>query len=143
MEVSCEFKAWGHPNIRASHPTTLEITRESSLTPRGDCIIAVKAELGAAGLPENLKRLLRISESNVTLEISVEGLSFRVVGKGCPKLTLNHPTDLVVRKSSYTCPRTLMIHANRAAADMPRRMVEALRREAQALIKIRVEKPCI
>lgn len=139
MEVFCEFKAWGHPNVRATHPTTLELTKEARLTPRGDCIVAVKAQLAAASLPAGLKRLVRRGGSTVTLELEVEGLHFQVKGVGSRRLTLTHPADLVVRKSGYTCPRTLMIHADKAAADMPRKMVEALKAEASVQVRIKVK----
>ncbi|HID18145.1 TPA: DUF371 domain-containing protein [Candidatus Bathyarchaeota archaeon] len=138
MEVFCEFKAWGHPNVRATHPTTLELTREARLTPKGDCIVAVKAQLAAAGLPADLKRLVRREGSTVTLELEVEGLRFQVKGLGSPRLTLTHPSDLVARKSGYACPRTLMIHADKAAADMPRKMVEALKAEVSVQVRIKV-----
>ncbi|RLI33421.1 DUF371 domain-containing protein, partial [Candidatus Bathyarchaeota archaeon] len=49
-----------------------------------------------------------------------------------------HPSDLVVRKSSYICPRTLMIHADKAAADLPRKMVEALKRAATVTVELTV-----
>lgn len=138
LEVFCEFKAWGHPNVRATHPTTLELTREARLTPKGDCIVAVKAQLAAAGLPADLKRLVRREGSTVTLELEVEGLRFQVKGLGSPRLTLTHPSDLVARKSGYACPRTLMIHADKAAADMPRKMVEALKAEVSVQVRIKV-----
>ncbi len=138
-EVSCKFHAYGHPNITATHPTTLELTREACLTPRGNCIVAVKAQLSALTLPQSLKRLVRRGSSTVVLELEVEGLRFQVKGLGSPKLVLTHPTDLVVRKSGYTCPRTLMIHADKAAVDLPRKMVEALKNEAEVLVCIKVE----
>ncbi|RLF17024.1 MAG: DUF371 domain-containing protein, partial [Thermoprotei archaeon] len=40
MEIVEEIIAWGHPNIRALHRSTMEITKEPYVTPRGDCIIA-------------------------------------------------------------------------------------------------------
>ena len=133
------FKAKGHPAIRATHPTTLEITREDRLTPRGDCIVAVSSEYAAASLPEKLKRLIRKDGSTVLLELEVEGLRFTVKGEGGSRLTLTHPTDLVARKSSHVCPRTLMIHADKAAVDMPRVMVEALKHEPTILVSIKVK----
>ncbi len=135
-ELLEEFCAWGHRNIRATHPTTLEITKEDRLTPRGDCIVAVKAEKGALDLKEEVKRAIRSEGAKVTLELEVEGLKFTVQGLGCSRLTLTHPTDLVVRKSSFTCPRTLMVNADRSAADIPRSMVEALRLEKRVLVRI-------
>ncbi|HID73268.1 TPA: DUF371 domain-containing protein [Candidatus Micrarchaeota archaeon] len=42
--------ARGHPNIRAEHETTFEVTTEPSLTPRGDCIVGVQADKAASDL---------------------------------------------------------------------------------------------
>ncbi|HIG98004.1 TPA: DUF371 domain-containing protein, partial [Candidatus Woesearchaeota archaeon] len=38
------FTAHGHPNILATHRTTLEITKDSELTTRGNCVVAVAAD---------------------------------------------------------------------------------------------------
>jgi len=137
-KATLRFQARGHPAVRATHPTTLEITREEALTPRGDCIVAVASPYGALNLPENLKRLLKTPGSKVQLKLEVEGLTFTVRGEGHPTLPLTHPSDLVVRKSSYICPRTLMIHADKAAADLPRKMVEALKRAATVTVELTV-----
>jgi hypothetical protein len=137
-EASEEFYAWGHRNIQATHSTTLEITKESELTSRGNCIVAVKAEKGALDLKDKLKQLIKNENSKVTLELEAGGLIFKVQGSGCSKLTLTHPTDLVVRKSSFICPRTLMVMADKAAADIPRNLISFLRRGRKVLVRIRV-----
>lgn len=63
---------------------------------------------------------------------------FEVHGKGAKELELSHPTDIVCRKSSYICQRTLMIDADKAACDVPRRMVEMLKDPAKT-IRIELE----
>jgi len=47
--------AYGHGKIRATHPNTLEITKEGELTERGDCIIAVNSSKGALELDAKFK----------------------------------------------------------------------------------------
>jgi len=121
------IKAYGHPNIRATHRSTLEITKEESLTPRGDCIIAVKADKGLYELSDEFKRVVGREGSKIKLIIEVGGLKEEITGFGSPKLTLSHPTDIVCRKSSYTCDRTLMIKANKAAIDIDRKIVKKLK----------------
>jgi len=140
-ELFEEFYAWGHRNIRATHPTTLEITRDAELTSRGDCIVAVRAEKGALDLKDSLKKLIRTENSKITLELKAGELSFKVQGLGSSKLTLTHPTDLVVRKSSFTCPRTLMVKADKSAADIPRSIIKILRLGRRVLVRIRVKPP--
>ena len=122
-------RARGHPNVRATHPTTLEITREEHLTPRGDCIVAVGADKGARDLSEAFKRAAREQGARITITIEVPSRGLRAVihARGHPGLTFEHPTDLVVRKSDFVCGRTVAIRADKAARDLPRELVEALR----------------
>lgn len=123
------IRARGHPNVRATHPTTLEITREEHLTSRGDCIVAVGADKGARDLSEAFKRAAREPGARITITIEVPARGLRAVirARGHPGLTFKHPTDLVVRKSDFVCGRTVAIGADKAARDLPRELVEALR----------------
>jgi len=127
MRIVELLQASGHPRIRASHPTTLEITKDTYLTERGDCIVATHASKGAADLSPEFSRLIRSNKTHVTLTIRVANRSETITGRGDRRLTLTHPTDLVARKSSYVCARTLMVQADRSASDLGRRFVEALR----------------
>ena len=132
------FYARGHKNIKATHKTTLEITKEDYLTPRGDCIIAVGAEIGLNELPQELKNKLKKDNSVVRLILEVEDKKEVVTGRGSSKLTLTHNTDMVCRKSGFTCSRTLMIHANKAAIDLSREFIEKIR-DPQRIIKVTIE----
>ena len=38
-----EILFYGHPNVRCLHQRTIEVTTDSHLTLRGDCIIGVRA----------------------------------------------------------------------------------------------------
>jgi hypothetical protein len=127
MEASETFRAFGHPNIRSRHRTTLMTTREAELTKRGDCIIAVRAEKGLSDLDPQLKALIRNRGARITFTLEVDGIQFEIKGRGDPRLTHTHPHDIVIRKSSYTCDRTLMIMANKAACDIPESLVEKLK----------------
>ena len=44
------FTCRGHPNIRAEHNRTIEFTKDSYLTERGDCIVGVSADFDPAEL---------------------------------------------------------------------------------------------
>jgi hypothetical protein len=128
------IKAWGHPNLRSSHRTTLMVTKDAELTARGDCIVAVKADKSLRDLDPQLKKAMRDSEAGITLTIDAGNLSFEVSGRGDPRLTLSHPTDIVVRKSGYICDRTVMIKADKASCDIPPSMIKALQDTKQAII---------
>ncbi len=126
MELAETFKAWGQSNVRSTHRTTLMVTRDEELTARGNCIVAVRAEKGPKDLDPRLKDLIRNSETRVTFTMEAGGSSFNVVGWGDPRLSLSDPKDIVIRKSGYTCGRTLMIGADKAACDIPLAFVKLL-----------------
>lgn len=124
MRISIPF--YGHENIRSLHPKTIEITTESHLTVNGDCIIGVNADCGCNDIPERMKLLLQNSKSNVDCTIMVKDFSFKVKGKGNDKLTLKNPQDIVIRKSSFVCPRTLATNCDTASDAIPRQMIKLL-----------------
>ena len=118
--------ARGHPMIKATHPTTLMITKDREVGPRGDCIVAVAADKAVADFDRAFKKSIKAGRPvKITFEV---GDALAVVnGFGHPDLALNHRTDIVVRKSAYKCGRTLAIGADKAAADLPRDIVSRLR----------------
>lgn len=116
----------GHPNISATHPTTLAVTRDSRVSRRGDCFVATSANKSLADFSLAFKSLASNPKAKITVEIKVEDLSERIMGVGDPRLIFSDPEELVIRKSRYACPRTLMLGADKAAADLPRGMVELM-----------------
>lgn len=131
----------GHPNVRSTHPTTIEITAETSLTPRGDCIVGVGAEGGCASLPDPVKAMLQREDSTVRITIRVGPNRFVVRGRGDPGLSLEHRTDVVIRKSGFLCPRTLAVGCDAASVDVPREMVGDLQRGMGGTLTIDVDAP--
>lgn len=127
MEITEIIFAHGHRNIEATHRSTLEITKETQLSKKGDCIVAVSADKATADLTPEFKQNLRKKNAKVTMLIEAEGVVEVVNALGSPKLILTHPTEMVVRKSSYVCRRTLAIKADKAACDLSRKLVEKLR----------------
>jgi uncharacterized protein len=117
----------GHALVRSSHPTTIEVTTETYLTENGDCIVGVGASKGCQLLDEKVKEGLRRPGSRVTLRFSVGAESFEVHARGDPRLRLDHPHDMVIRKSDFVSDRTLALGADAAARDVPRKMVALLR----------------
>ena len=118
-----EIQFSGHKNIRSNHKKTIEITKESHLTPRGDCIVGVNATSSCADLPPELKEKLKNYDTKVTLLIRVEDHEFVIDGKGHPCLTLTHSEDIVIRKSDFVCPRTLAVNCDKASDLLPRDLV--------------------
>ncbi len=119
--------AWGHQNVLAEHPNTLEITKDLDLTKSGDCVIAVGANKGLKALSNDFKRTCQNDAAEITLELRAGGLIECVQGCGSSKLTLSDPSEIVCRKSTHISDRTIMISANKAASDLRRDFVHLLR----------------
>ena len=116
----------GHPMVRALHPTTIEVTTEEDLTARGDCIIGVAADKGCEQLGEAARAAIRTAGARVRIKILVGGLQFVVKARGDPGLQLSDRHEMVVRRSSFLSERTLAVHADFAARDIPRPMIRML-----------------
>ena len=123
--------AHGHKNILATHKTTIEITKERELSKKGNCIIAVGANKSIIELSEGFKKKLRSNNSKLTIKIEANGLNDKLTAKGFPKLILTNTRDIVIRKSSYICDRTLAIGSNKAAIELSRELVMKLRNPNQ------------
>ncbi|MEM2610128.1 MAG: DUF371 domain-containing protein [Candidatus Bathyarchaeia archaeon] len=126
-----EIRAFGHSLVRATHKTTFEVTREDHLTERGDCIIAVKADKAARDLSERFRDIARRPNAEIIIIIEANGERDVVRAYGSPRLTLTHSMDIVVRKSSYVCARTVAIGADKAACNLSRKLIEKLRNPRQ------------
>ena len=131
MRITETILAKGHENITATHKTTFEITKENWLTKRGNCIIAVSANKAPADLKPEFKSALKNENAKLTITIKVGNLEEIVQAYGNPKLTLSSRTEAVIRKSSYICNRTLAIKADKAAANLSRKLVEKLKNPKQ------------
>ena len=132
--------ARGHENIRATHKTTFEITREQKISTRADCIIAVDASGAAENLTDEFKKKAKKIDAIIEVIIEVEGLIEKITGKGSPQLTFSHPTDLVGRKSAFISDRTLLINSDKAAIDLDRNLVEKLKKpETEIKITLKVK----
>ncbi|MBS7636140.1 DUF371 domain-containing protein [Candidatus Bathyarchaeota archaeon] len=131
MQITECVTASGHKNVRATHRTTLEITKEKELSVRGNCIVAVSADKGFSDLKPEFRDFLCRENARLTMLIDAGGVVDVVKAFGSPKLILSHPTDMVVRKSGYVCGKTLAINADKAAYDLSRALVRRLQSPEQ------------
>ena len=128
----CEVSFRGHDCIRSNHERTVEVTTGSDLTPAGDCILGVGASAGCAGLPAGIREALRRPGARVRCTFEAGGHSFTVSGHGDPGLVLSDPHDIVLRRSSFICPRTMAVRCDKASDMAPRGLVRALREPGAA-----------
>jgi hypothetical protein len=79
------------------------------------------------------------SGARVSITLRAGGFSENISARGHPDLTLNDEKDMVARKSSFICGRTLAIMADKAAKDFSKGFVRALREPANVIeMEIRV-----
>ncbi|WP_457742366.1 DUF371 domain-containing protein [Thermococcus sp.] len=129
----------GHENVRATHRSTLEITTEDFLTPRGDCIICVSADKALKDLNEKFKKALKRG-ARLRIVIRAGNLSDELTAHGSPKLTLKSPISMVIRKSDYIDDRTLAIRASKSARDLNRELVKLLKNpETEVTVELIIE----
>ena len=124
MKIEIPFS--GHKNILSLHKKTIEITKDSELTVNGDCIVGTNSTLACVDLPEKFKKKLRNPDTTIEFTIVADEHSFSIHGKGSDKLTLKHTNDIVLRKSAFTCSRTIAIKCDKASDDIPRVMIKKL-----------------
>lgn len=133
MKTTQIIDAYGHENIRATHETTFEITKESTLTKRGDCVIAVGATKGVKDLDSEFKKAMKRQDAQITITIEASEIRELIKARGSTQLLFTHPTDMVVRKSNYVCDRTMAIKANKAARDISRKLIQKMQNPDQKI----------
>ena len=121
--------AYGHPQIKATHRTTFEVTKEDYVTERGDCIIGIKADKSVRDLSSEFKNALRDPFSILVILLETSGNNKEIVlATGAKNLVLTHPSSIVVRKSQHIDERTLAINSNKAAININRNIIKQLQK---------------
>ncbi len=119
----------GHENVTSHHKSTFEITKDPEIGPTADCIIGVDMDKTMLNFPQEFKDKIADSNTRIVVELKTENGHDEITGFGHEDLELSHPTDIVIRKSDFTCPRTLMINADKAARDLDEKLIEDLKNE--------------
>lgn len=117
----------GHSNVTSLHKSTFEVTKDVEIGPTADCIVGTSADKSMLDFPEEFKDKIADSNTKVTVILDTENGHDEINGFGHEDLTLTHPTDIVCRKSDFTCSRTLMINADKAARDLDSGLIEDLK----------------
>ena len=124
--MNFKIMAKGHENVLSLHKSTFEITKDNDLSLSGDCIIGLDIDKSMEDFPEEFKEKLANEDTKVIVELKTPNASDTIEGYGHHDLTLSHPTDIVCRKSTFVCSRTLMIKSNKAAIDLNRDLIKDL-----------------
>lgn len=130
--------ARGHPEVRGTHESTLEITTDEFLTPGGDCIIGIAADSAPVEFEATFVDACRDRDSTIVARLSVEETEQIITGRGDPALTFSSDRGAVIRTSDYIDERTIMLEADHAACDLDRALIAALQGEATMEITLSV-----
>src|SRR5512136_3384941 len=126
MEAQETIYCRGHPLVLGNHPTTFEVTRDDHLTKNGNCIIGIMADKGCQELSAEFRRVLCHDDAVLYTRLSCESVTVNVTSRGSIRFTLDHPTDMVWRRSSFVCGRTIGILSDHVAATLPAELIENL-----------------
>jgi uncharacterized protein len=138
--IQDEVTFYGHPNVRSLHSKSIEITKDGYLTPKGDCIIGIKANKACTDLEESIRLGLKSISSIVKMEVIVEDESFIIKGRGDDRLSMLNPHDIVIRRTNFVCPRTMSVLCDKASSDIPRVLVSLLQHQEQkGILRITIE----
>ena len=141
MEAQEIIRCRGHPLVLGTHPTTFEVTCEEHLTENGNCIVGVAADRGCAGLSQEFRSLLCHDDAMLTTRLASGEITAEIHAKGSDRLTLSHPTDMVWRRSTFTCSRTIGICSDAVAATLPRELIARLRQGDDLIVTLTVTRP--
>lgn len=129
--------AKGHRNVTGTHKTTIEITKEGYLTPKGHCIIGIGADYSLKDIPEDMKRKL-MAGAEVRIVLECGGVREEVHAKGGGKLSFSDPHALIIRKSRWQDGRTLAICADKASSDLDRKLISELKNGGELRVTLEV-----
>jgi len=131
-------QAHGHEHVAGAHASTLELTTDDYLTPAGTASSASKqtgrrrTSTASSWEPAATRRPKSRSSSRPTATRHRDGA-------GTLDLEFTNERSFVARTSTYVDDRTVLVDADKAAADVDRDLVDALAAGADLTATFRVE----
>lgn len=124
------FNISGHENVLGNHKNTIEFTKESYLTKKGDCIVGISADFS---YDQVMKIVTNFSKIKVIIEIDciIDTLTAFINKK------FDDKEEIVIRRSGYLSKRTLGINSNKAVIDINRQIIEKLK-NSDAIAKVTI-----
>jgi len=123
------FRATGHKNLKATHKTTLEFTKENFLTPNGTCIIGINADFDSS----ELKKFVR---SHKKVKITIQTGDLKEVIHASTNPNFSDSKELVIRLGHFDSPRTFATGADKSAKYLNRELINALKLGSPMEVKI-------
>jgi len=131
--------ATGHENVTATHASTWEVTTDDYLTPAGDCILGIDADFASAEVERDFVTACRDPDAEITARFEADGHVDVIAGAGHPDLEYSNERGFVGRTSEYVDDRTVMVNADKSAADLDRDLIDALADGAALTLTMTVE----
>ena len=128
-----KFHAYGHPNILGTHKTTLEFTKDSELSVKGDCIAGVKADFELGKLQDFIKKSDN-KKITITIETADKTIKENIIAELNPNF--NDDNELVIRKADFISDRTLATKADKAAFELNRALIIFLKEKKNKIAVI-------
>lgn len=116
------FNACGHSNIKAAHKSTIEFTKDTHLTPKGDCILGINSDFNLKEIKGFIK-----GKNKLTMKITAGNVSDTL--EFIPNQKFNDSREIVIRLGEYASERTLGTRATKAARHIKRELVEKLKQD--------------
>jgi hypothetical protein len=119
-----EFHCYGHENILSLHRNTIEFTKDTNLTKNGDCIVGVNSDFN---YDELIKFVKAAGNKKISARIIFDGMQDNF----CFFIndSFKDEREIVIRKSDFLSKRTLGVHADKAAKDLDKNLIEKLKSE--------------
>ncbi|MFW9822854.1 MAG: DUF371 domain-containing protein [Candidatus Thorarchaeota archaeon] len=133
MTIIEEIYARGHENILCTHNTTIEITKTTTLSIQGDCVLAVESSKACYDINPQLKNKIK-KGNRFKIVLKVGDLQDFFYGFGNKELRLLDKNDMVFRKSNFICDRTILINCSKSSKDLNRELIEKLTQPENKLI---------
>ena len=119
-----KFHAYGHPNILATHKTTLEFTKDSELSLKGNCIIGVEADFEL----NEIKRFMEKSKTKkITITITTSDKKIKEIIKAEINPDFNDEREMVIRKTDFFSGRTYAVGADKAGFELNKNLIGFLK----------------
>lgn len=134
--MNFKLTAKGHKNVSSKHKTTFEFTKDSEIGPNADCIIGIAMDKTMNDFPVEFKEKIGNNNTEILVKIATENGNDEIKGFGHDDLDLSHPTDIVCRKSSYVCNRTLMINSDKASCELNPEVIKDMKNLGTMKIEI-------
>ena len=130
MQYKCH--AYGHPNILATHKTTLEFTKDCDLSLRGNCIVGVKADFELSKIKNLIKNCKKIK---ITIE-AVSDKTIREIIEAELNPDFSDNNEFVIRTTDFVSERTYAIKSNKAAFELKKDLISLLKNKKNKIVVI-------